>query len=73
MVENETKKVRTIQQAARYFREIDKDTAITETALRRLVWEGKIPYQKIGKKYLIALENVEQFFYGTNTFGNNNS
>jgi len=42
----------------------DPDTALTKTALRRFVVTGTIPSVKVGNKYLIALEDVEEFLGG---------
>ena len=49
------------------FKEIkanDPGTALTKTALRRLVTSGQIPSVKIGTKYLIDLDVVDQYFRG---------
>lgn len=58
-------RMRTISQAADWLRENDKDTALTKTALRRLVTTGQIPSTRIGQgkrpKYLISLEAIEEY------------
>lgn len=49
------------------FKEIkanDPGTALTKTALRRLVTSGQIPSVKIGTKYLIDLDVVDRYFRG---------
>jgi excisionase family DNA binding protein len=56
--------MRTIDQCAAYLRAADPDTALTKTALRRLVRSGALPAIQVGNKYLIALENLELFCTG---------
>lgn len=55
------RKMRTIPQAAAWMKERDPDTALTQTAIRRLVLEGKLPYTAVGTKRLIALEDLEVY------------
>ena len=55
------RRMRTIPQAAAYMREADPDTALTQTAIRRLVLEGKIPHTAVGTKRLVALEDLEAY------------
>lgn len=43
----------------------DPKTALTQTALRRLVKTGAIPSVRIGTKYLVALEAVEEYLQGS--------
>ncbi len=57
-------KMRTIEQAASWLQENDPETALTKTALRRLVVTGKLPCVRIGQKYLIALETLEDYLAG---------
>ena len=40
------------------------DTALTKTALRRLVTTGKLPSVRIGQKYLVSLEALEDYLHG---------
>jgi len=54
-------KMRTIEQAAAYVRALDPDTALTKTAIRRLVVTGKLPSVRVGQKYLVALENLDAY------------
>ena len=54
-------KMRTIAQAAEYVRAQDPDTALTKTAIRRLVVTGKLPSVRVGQKYLVALENLDAY------------
>ena len=57
-------RMRTIDQAAEWLRESDPDTALTKTALRRLVTTGKPPSVRVGQKYLISLETLEDYLQG---------
>lgn len=55
---------RTIREAAAWFKTQDPDTALTETAIRRLVRTGTVPSIRIGKKYLVNLEALESYLAG---------
>lgn len=57
-------RMRTIRQTANYLREQDPDCALTETALRRLLITGVLPHVRIGAKYLIDLDVLEEFLKG---------
>ena len=57
-------RMRTIDQAAAWLRENDPGTAFTKTALRRLVVSGKLPSVKVGQKYLINLDTMENYLQG---------
>lgn len=57
-------RMRTINEASAYLLEHDPKTALTKTALRRLIVTGVIPSVKVGNKYLIALENLEKYLSG---------
>lgn len=54
-------RMRTITEAADYFREEDPQTALTKTAVRRLVVSGAVPSVRIGNKYLVSLEALEEY------------
>jgi excisionase family DNA binding protein len=56
--------MRTIRQTAQYLRENDPLTALTETAIRRLLITGALPHVRIGAKYLIDLDSLEAFLRG---------
>jgi len=60
-------RMRTIEQAAGYLQEQDSETAITKTALRRLVTTGQIPSVRVGQKYLVSLEAIDEFLQGTDS------
>lgn len=54
-------RIRTINEAAAYMREQDEHTALTKTAIRRLVIAGAIPSVMAGQKYLINLDVLEEY------------
>lgn len=56
------KHIRTIQGAFYAIREADPGTAITMHQLRALVRGGKIPSQKAGNKYLVAVEDILEYY-----------
>lgn len=57
-------RMRGIEEAFREILANDPGTALTKTALRRLVTTGQLPSVKIGTKYLIDLDAVDQYFRG---------
>lgn len=57
-------RMRTIEQAASWLQENDPGTALTKTAMRRLVTTGQLPSVRVGQKYLISLEVLEAFLQG---------
>lgn len=57
-------RMRTIDQAAEWMRANDPETAFTKTALRRLVTTGELPCVRIGQKYLVSLEILENYLQG---------
>lgn len=58
-------RMRTIREASEHIATNDPETALTQTALRRLVKTGVIPSVRIGTKYLVALEAVEEYLQGS--------
>lgn len=58
------RRMRTIDEAAAFLRQADPNTAITKTALRRLVTSGQIPSVRVGAKYLVDLGTLDEFFGG---------
>ena len=52
---------RTISHAAAWYREQDPETSLTETAIRTLLRTGKVPCARIGKKYLVSIEALEEY------------
>lgn len=61
------RKMRTIDEAAAFLRQADPNTAVTKTALRRLVRSGEIPSVRVGAKYLVDLGALDDFFGGKTT------
>ena len=57
-------KVRTITQAAKWVKEIDPESALTQTAIRRLVISGEIPSRRAGNKYLLDLDILSEYMAG---------
>ena len=57
-------RTRTIREAAAYFKERDPNTCLTETAIRTLLRKGAVPSARIGKKYLVAIEALEEYLSG---------
>lgn len=57
--------IRTIQGVVDAIRSEDPGTAITAHHLRALVRMGAIPSQKAGSKYLVAIEDVLEYFQAT--------
>ena len=55
------RRMRTLDQAAAWAKETDPATALTKTALRRLVLSGQIPHVEVGRKRLVSLEDVESY------------
>ncbi len=58
------RRMRTIDEAAAFLRQADPNTAVTKTALRRLVTSGQIPSVRVGAKYLVDLGVLDDFFGG---------
>lgn len=57
-------RMRTIDQAAEHMKAADPETALTKTAIRRLVTTGALPSVRVGQKYLVALENLDAYLGG---------
>lgn len=56
--------MRTINEAADHFKAIDPQTALTRTAVRRLVNAGVVPSVKVGNKALVSLEALTDYLNG---------
>lgn len=63
-VTSNTTKTRTIDACFDEIKRQDPDTALTRTALRRLVTSGAIPSVRIGRKFLVNTDNVWGFLRG---------
>lgn len=61
------RRMRTIEEAAAFMRQADPHTAVTKTALRRLITSGQIPSVRVGAKYLVDLGVLDDFFGGQST------
>ena len=57
-------KMRTIEQCAAYLKSMDPETALTKTAIRRMVVTGQIPSVRVGNKYLLEMETLERVLIG---------
>lgn len=57
-------RMRTISEAAKWVKETDPHTALTPTAIRRLVISGELPSRRAGTKYLINLDTLELYMRG---------
>lgn len=51
-------RMRTLPEAVREIKNSDKNTALTVTALRRMVDRGEIPYIQVASKRLICLDTL---------------
>ena len=58
-------RMRSIRDAAKYFRELDPDTELTEYTLRQMIKEGTIPSVKTGAKFLINIDQILAMFGST--------
>ena len=56
--------MRTINEAAEHFKSLDPHTALTKTAVRRLVNSGAVPSVRIGNKALVSLKALEAYLKG---------
>lgn len=57
-------RMRGIEEGFKEIKANDPGTALTKTALRRLITTGEIPSVKIGTKYLFDLDMVERYLRG---------
>lgn len=57
-------RIRTISEAAKWVQQTDPDSALTPTAIRRLVISGELPSRRVGNKYLLDLESLERYMAG---------
>ena len=56
-------RMRGIKQAIEELKQIDAETALTEKALRRLILTHEIPSVRIGKKYLVNIDVLNNYLY----------
>ncbi len=64
-------RMRGIKQAIEELKVADADTALTERALRRLILTREIPSVKIGTKYLINMDVLNDYLYKGSCGGSN--
>ena len=57
-------KARTIGSIVRELKEIDPNTAISESLLRKLVKENAIPHKQVGGRVYLTMEAVSKYFNG---------
>lgn len=55
-------RMRTIKDTAKWFKDHDPDTEITEFTIRQMIKEGTIPAVKTGVKFLINLDALLKIF-----------
>ena len=58
-------RMRTLPQAAEILKREDPGTAITLTALRRMVKQGKIPVSMQGNKPLMDVDKLPEYMYAS--------
>lgn len=54
-------RMRTIKQAVQSIKEHDPESCFSEWWLRQLVKTGKLKYHKTGNRYLIDMDNLDDF------------
>lgn len=57
-------RMRTVQQCAAYFKEQDAHCCIGEWCIRQLVNQGKISARRSGRRILINLDKLIEYFAG---------
>lgn len=55
-------RLRSISETAKFFKEMDPDTQLTEKTIRQMVAEGTIPTFKTGNKFLINIDALLDMF-----------
>ena len=60
--------MRTINEAGKYFKEKDPNTALTPYAIRCMVKQGKVPSVSVGTKRLVNLDILEKMLSGEEGF-----
>lgn len=58
------RRMRTLTEAVTAIRAADPETALTRSALRRLVVTGAVPSVRIGQKYLVDLDILDNYLGG---------
>lgn len=57
-------RIRTIPEAASELKRVDPLCAISYKTIRRMIAEGTLPTVKVGTKYLVDLDKLEDLFLG---------
>ena len=55
-------RMRTISETFKHIKEADPDTKLTYWAFRNMVITGRIPSNFAGRKYLINIDRLEEYF-----------
>lgn len=56
------KKIRTIESAYKEIHKRDPKSNLSRSFLRKLVITGEIPSKKSGNRYLVTLEDIDDYF-----------
>lgn len=59
------RKMRTLTEAVAEIHAADPATALTRSALRRLVVTGAVPSVRVGQKYLVDLDVLDDYLGGS--------
>ena len=62
--EKKQMRYRTIPKAVLYFKEEDDDSAISEFAIRKAIKEQQLRSRRIGRRIIVELGDVEDYFRG---------
>lgn len=57
--------MRTIEQAFDEIHAADRNTALTKTAIRRLIVSGAVPSVRVGQKYLVDMSELDAYLAGS--------
>ena len=55
-------RMRTIDETFKHIKEADPETKLTEHAFRKMVQNGRIPSNFAGRKYLINIDLLDEYF-----------
>lgn len=61
-------RIRSIRDTAKFFKEMDPETEITEYTIRKMISEGTIRAVKTGGKYLINIDLLLELLGGSGSF-----
>lgn len=60
-------RIRSVREVARYCKQMDPETQLTEYTLRKMIAQGTIPAVKSGAKYLINLDRLLEMLNNVGT------